>query len=222
MQPHKIIRSKRKTIALQINENAELIVRAPYHASQRLIGKFIDEKQEWILNAQNKAASKLEEINQNREFKDGKRVMYLGLEYEIRLNGRINNIELDGKFMEFPFKKLECADSYLEGWYKKRAKEIIAPQTEKHAKAHDLTFAKIGITSAKRRWGSCNNKGSINFSYRLVMTPPEVIDYVIVHELMHLKEMNHSAKFWAHVEQIIPEYKKHRKWLRDNQHRFLV
>jgi len=77
---------------------------------------------------------------------------------------------------------------------------------------------KVRITSARTRWGSCGAKGTVNFSWRLAMAPPEVIDYVIVHELVHLAEMNHSARFWQRVAQHVPDHRLHRRWLRENGH----
>ena len=222
MQPDKIIHSNRKTIALQVNENAELIVRAPHRASIAQIQKFILQKQDWVIKAQRKMLTRQSEIQQNSEFKDGKEIYFLGVGYEVRINGKIKSIKIHDNIMEFPFGKIDRADALLAQWYKKAAREIIPPKVARYAKYLGLNYEKIGITSAKKRWGSCNSKGSINFSYRLIMTPPEIIDYVIVHELMHLRQMNHSPKFWAHVASVIPDYKKHRKWLRDNQHKFMI
>jgi predicted metal-dependent hydrolase len=81
-----------------------------------------------------------------------------------------------------------------------------------------LTCRSVRITDAKERWGSCNAAGSLNFAWRLVMAPPPVIDYVIVHELAHLVEMNHSQRFWGLVGRILPDYAVRRKWLRENEH----
>lgn len=222
MQIDKLIRSNRKTIALQIDENAQLIVRAPYNVSQRRINRFIEEKRRWIIKTKQKAIQKNKEVIKNQEFRDGRKVLLLGSEYKMRLNGKIDAIGIEANYLEFPFKHIVDAEEYLAGWYKKKAKEIIIPRVEQYAEALKLKYNKIGITSAKKRWGSCNTKGNINFAYRLVMAPPSIIDYVIVHELMHLKELNHSAKFWVLVETAIPDYKARRKWLKDNQHRFLI
>ena len=222
MQPHKTIRSNRKTIALQINENAELVVRAPYHVSQKRIDKFIEEKQEWLTKTQQKIIQRNELIQENSEFKDGKTILFLGKEYPIRIDSKGRAVKIEGNCLSFPASHVNYGEELLSYWYKKQAYHIIVPRVEQYLKALQLGCSKIGITSAKKRWGSCNSKGNINFSYRLVMVSPEIIDYVIVHELMHLKEMNHSAQFWAHVASVIPDYKKYRKWLRDNQHRFLV
>ena len=222
MQPNKLIRSNRKTIALQIDENAELIVRAPFHISERRINQFIEEKREWIDKTQKRILQNKIAIQQNSEFRDGKIVLFLGEEYEISLNGKIKTIQIRNGILEFPFGKIDSAEEFIVKWYKKKASEIISQRVKWFAEKLNLNFKKIGITSAKKRWGSCNSKGNINFSYRLVMAPPAIIDYVIVHELMHLKEMNHSPKFWRHVERIIPDYKKRRKWLKENHQRMTI
>ena len=80
----------------------------------------------------------------------------------------------------------------------------------------------VKITSAEKRWGSCSGDDNLSFSFRLIMAPPDIIDYVIVHELMHIKEKNHSPKFWKLVEAVMPEYKIHRRWLKDNHHKFIL
>ena len=100
--------------------------------------------------------------------------------------------------------------------YKEKAKEYIPIRTEEIAENSWLRFNAIKITSAKTRWGSCTSKKNLNFSYRLILCPEKVIDYVISHELAHLTHMNHSKDFWWEVERIMPDYKEHKKWLRDN------
>ena len=97
-----------------------------------------------------------------------------------------------------------------------RAKEIIPERVAHLAPLVGVRCGNITIRSQRTRWGSCSSKGNLNFNCLLVLTPPEVIDYVVVHELCHLKEMNHSAAFWAHVERVIPDWAARRKWLKDN------
>ena len=222
MIPYNVIRSNRKTIALQINENAEIIVRAPHHVSQKRIHQFIEEKEAWISKTQQKMLARQEEIEQNSEFKDGKEILFLGIGYKVKLVHNTRAITIHDTVFEFPADLIEHAPEVLPHWYKRMAYKIIPPKVAYYAESLGLNYSKVGITSAKKRWGSCNSKGSINFSYRLIMTPPGIIDYVIVHELMHLREMNHSPRFWAHVESVIPDYKKRRKWLKDNQHKFMT
>jgi len=97
---------------------------------------------------------------------------------------------------------------------RKQAKQLIPQRVEHYAKLYNINYNKIKITSAKKRWGSCSARGNLNFSWRLVLTPPEIIDYVVIHELCHVVHHNHSKRFWALVAQICPNYKACRKWLR--------
>ena len=100
--------------------------------------------------------------------------------------------------------------------YKREARDIIIPRVAEFAKKYGFTYNSVKITSAMTRWGSCTSKKNLNFTYRLALAPDEVRDYVIVHELCHLRQMNHSKKFWSEVEAIMPDYKQQEKWLKEN------
>lgn len=221
MQTEKIIRSNRKTLSLTVDNQGQLIVRAPHQLSINHIKKFVKQKSNWILKKQNYITDIIKAQHENAEYKDGKIIFYLGRKYHLRLNGKIKQLKFEEKYIEFPYKYLDNAEAYMVKWYKIKAKEIISLRIEKYALSLNLKYNKIGITSAKKRWGSCNTNGNINFSYRLIMAPIDVIDYVIIHELMHLIEPNHSENFWKQVESIMPDYKIRKKWLRDNQYRIL-
>ncbi len=106
-----------------------------------------------------------------------------------------------------------------EARLKKMAKECLLEKCRHYSEIMGLSHGEIRISGAKTRWGSCNLRGNINFTYRLIFVPEEAIDYVVVHELAHLKEMNHSAKFWSIVEQIMPDYRERRNKLREFEHR---
>ena len=92
----------------------------------------------------------------------------------------------------------------------------IPPRVKGFAEMMGVSYGRITIRNQKTRWGSCSAKGNLNFNCLLMLTPPEVMDYVVVHELCHRKEMNHSPRFWAEVERILPDYKVRRKWLKDH------
>lgn len=98
----------------------------------------------------------------------------------------------------------------------KKAKEVIPPKAIAYAKVLGVSFQRITIRNQQTRWGSCSSKGNLNFNCFLMLCPEDVVDYVVVHELCHLKEMNHSKRFWALVESVLPEYRVQRKWLRDH------
>lgn len=103
----------------------------------------------------------------------------------------------------------------LEAVYRKRARTQLEARAAYYAGLMGVTYNRIAIRAARTRWGSCSAQGNLNFHWKLILMPPEVLDYVVVHELAHRKEMNHSARFWAEVERILPDYKRRRKWLKD-------
>lgn len=104
----------------------------------------------------------------------------------------------------------------LEAPYRQAAKEYIPKRAAYYAGLLGVDYNTITIRDQKTRWGSCSSKGNLSFSWRLILAPPKVLDYVVVHELCHRLEMNHSPRFWALVESMIPDYKTHRKWLKEN------
>ena len=222
MQDYRLIRSKRKTLSLQIDEEARLIVRAPIGASIKTINDYIKKKSSWIKKNKESISHKNAAVQNNKRFKDGKEVYYLGEVYEMRINGLINSITIEDNYIQFPYKFLDDPKKHIVKWYKKMATEYIFDAVEYYAKVTKRKYKKIGITSAQKRWGSCNTNGNINFSYMLIMAPKDVVDYVIIHELMHLSEPNHSNSFWSLVESYMPDYKVKRKWLKDNRHKLQI
>lgn len=106
----------------------------------------------------------------------------------------------------------------LEKRYRDAAKEYIPKRVEYYHAFTGGQYTKISIRDQKTRWGSCSSNGTLSFSFRLMLAPPRVLDYVVVHELCHLTHMNHSKEFWNMVEIILPDYKEHRKWLKENGH----
>lgn len=104
----------------------------------------------------------------------------------------------------------------LEKRYRKAAKEYFSARVSYYERIIGVTHASIAVRDQKTRWGSCSSRGNLNFNWRLMLAPPRVLDYVVVHELCHRKEMNHSKAFWRAVETVLPDYKELRKWLKDN------
>ena len=107
-------------------------------------------------------------------------------------------------------------DPGLEAVYRKKARKQLEDRAAYYAGLMGVTYNRIAIRAAKTRWGSCSARGNLNFHWKLILMPPEVLDYVVVHELAHRREMNHSSRFWAEVERIMPDYKRRRKWLKEN------
>lgn len=116
----------------------------------------------------------------------------------------------------------EAVAEILTAWYLKKAKEKIPERTAYYARLMKEHYKEIRIKDQRTRWGSCSSKKNLNFSWRLIMAPPEVLDYVIVHELCHLKFMDHSDNFWNHVEEVLPDYKVRQEWLKANGERLMA
>ena len=166
---YEIIRSKRRTLCLQVKRDGAVVVRAPLETSEKVINDFVSKHIDWI--------KKKQEIAKNAHIPED--------------------------FSENDVKML-----------KTKAKEIIEPILEYYSREMGVSYERVSINSAKTRFGSCSSKKTLNFSYRLVLYPYEAIEYVCVHELAHLTEMNHSKKFWAIVEKYLPDYKERKKLLK--------
>jgi predicted metal-dependent hydrolase len=210
---HKLVRSKRKTLALIVESDGTLTVRAPLRMKEADIRSFIEAKKDWI---ERKQARVQKDAPAPRQYVDGEKFLYLGVEVPLR----IVRAQKPALVMEKAFKltksALPQAESVFEAWYKKQARTVFTERVSFFAHKHEFKVGKIRISSARTRWGSCSTKGTLSFTWRLVMAPLEVIDYVVVHELCHLKELNHSKAFWAKVEMVLPDYKKRRRWLREH------
>ena len=102
--------------------------------------------------------------------------------------------------------------------HKMEAKNKITKMVAARAKEFRIRYKKIRISNARKRWGSCSTKGTISINWRLTFAPKEILDYVIVHELLHLKHMNHSKRYWQAVEGIVPDYKEHKRWLKEHEY----
>ncbi|MCP3965766.1 MAG: M48 family metallopeptidase [Lentisphaerae bacterium] len=217
----KIVRSQRKSLSIQVSPKGEVIVRAPLLMPRKLIDQAVNKNREWINERQVEFNRQLEE-HPPPGFTPGDWYYFLGEKYplEFTLNAAFSRmIELAGSFKTAAAEP-EIIKKRLIKWYRKEASFYLKERVEILAEHFDWEVSEVKINSANRRWGSCTCQGALNFPWRLVMCPPEIIDYVIMHELAHLKEMNHSAKFWYEVQKMCPDFSKHRKYLRDNAHKF--
>ena len=147
-----------------------------------------------------------------------KTAWFLGKEYPIEYvkANRSCIMFCQDKFLVYaPKHNKEIVNELLEQWYRKKAREIFTKRVNYFAPQIGKPVNRIAIRGQHTRWGSCSSKGNLNFNYRLLPATPEVIDYVVVHELCHLLHMNHGKEFWNSVEQILPDYKVHKHWLRE-------
>ncbi|MEX1377553.1 MAG: SprT family zinc-dependent metalloprotease [Eubacteriales bacterium] len=218
---YKLIKSKRKTISIQINKDAQVIVKAPHSVSQKYIENFILSKKGWI----EKNVEKMKEtavLRQPKKFIGGEIFMLFGKEYMLCVSSVDSKIKIMDDRIFFPSKFMDNPKDHMVKFYKKIAKKYLTERALKIAKQLNLQPNSIKITSADKRWGSCSSKKNINFSYKLIMADEIAIDYVIIHELCHLLYMNHSSSFWNAVHSIMPNYKTCKNYLKQNEHRFII
>lgn len=168
----KLIRSRRKSLAIQLQRDGTVVARAPLRMSESSIRMFIREKKPWISLHKEKQQMR----NEREQLFSG------ATEEELRA-------------------------------YRKQAADQFAERTAFFAGTIGVNYGRITIRDQKTRWGSCSRAGNLNYNFRLILAPPEVLDYVVVHELCHRKQMNHSALFWQEVEKVLPDYQKPRRWL---------
>jgi len=213
----KIIRSRRKTIALQITDDATLIIRAPYDVSDETIMRIISKHKDWIKKKKMEIEARGSKFTP-KEFVNGEGFLYLGRSYKLNIVDEQDvPLRFDNGFYLSRDALSRAREVFIE-WYKKRAYEKILERVEKYAKDGGFKYNKINITNANKRWGSCSPNGILNFSWRLVMAPLPVIDYVVIHELAHTEEKNHSKNFWIKVKVLMPNFEKYADWLKRNGH----
>ena len=207
-----LTRSKRKTVALYIR-NGGVEVRAPLKMPVADIDKFVASKEKWI---QTKLAQSTERAEQRENFTlaYGDTVTYRGRPYPIIVKdgGQIGFD--DERFYLPPDLTPEQVKHACVQIYRMLAKRDLTDKVLSFAKQMNVMPISVKINGATTRWGSCSNKKSLNFSWRLIMADDDVIDYVVVHELAHITEMNHSARFWAIVSGILPDYKERQNRLK--------
>ena len=148
----------------------------------------------------------------------GERFLYLGNEYELVI-AETTDVPLNfdkNRFVLAANHKKDARQLFIN-WYKQEALRIISDRVKLYSGITGIQYRKVNISDAKTKWGACSHNGNLHFSWTLIMAPLEVIDYVIVHELVHIKVRNHSRIFWQKVSEFIPEYKLCRKWPKENQ-----
>ena len=215
MKIDQIIRTKRKSIALIVEPDGRLVVRAPIRISDGDIKHLVKQKERWIRDKQKQVKDKSSQ-SKPKVYMEGEEFLYLGKSYQLKIVADLNPALVLSRKFYLSRRALPKAESVFTEWYREQARAVISERVKLYAARHGFTYRKIRITSARTRWGSCSSMGNLNFTWRLVMAPPEVIDYVVVHELAHLRVNNHSKEFWKQVEGIMPDYRQRLKWLKEN------
>jgi len=210
---YQVIYSKRKRLGLTVERDGAVVVRAPEGTDQQTIQQLIESKKLWLyqkLNHPQKYSTS------SKEFVSGETVLYLGKRYRLQVEqSEQTGIRFAGKFIVAAV-TAEAANAAFKDWYRQQAKKKIPARVDQQAINLGVSYNRVMISELKYRWGSCTAKHNLNFNWKLIKAPMFVIDYVIVHELAHLLENNHSQRFWNIVQTQIPNFELAKIWLRDN------
>jgi len=215
----KIVKSRRRTVSLEINQEGVLTVRAPYGLDRTTIDDILKRHQPWI-RKKRQEVQRRQELSRPKKFEDGEKFLWLGKEYPLRIVARVRpSLVFTGERFELAASSILSARQLFEAWFKEQARFYLSSRLKEIARKTGFKYQKFRLSSAQTRWGSCSAKGTISLVWRLMMAPPEIIDYLIIHELAHTKEKNHSRAFWRLVEELLPDYRERRRWLRKNGYR---
>lgn len=206
----KIKKSKRKSCSIEINSKADVIVRVPLLLDDDTIFNWIEKKKLWIEKNIIEIRRKNKDIL-NRKYNQGDIVLCLGEKYKINITKQ-NTIDYKNKIMNI--KNLDRKENIIL-LYKKLAEEYIEKRVKYFMKYFNQYPIAIKIKQQKTIWGSCTYNNILSFNYKIIMANPDIIDYLIVHEMSHMIHKNHSIEFWDYVEKIIPDAKDRRKKLKE-------
>ena len=217
--------NRKRTISLQVKDN-KLIVKAPRTASRQSLDDLIQRKQSWI---KKRAILNVEERKlRNRKFIDNEKFYFKGNEYRLSLIfGGKEEVKISEGFLIVTCKDDRAMGSkevktFIEDWYVRESTKILNTRTYEFAKKMKVEPSAITVKNYASKWGSCTASNKISYNWRIIMAPDCIIDYLIIHELCHIIEHNHSKNFWYQVGKYCEDFKKKRKWLRENGHKLVL
>jgi predicted metal-dependent hydrolase len=206
--------SQRKKLTITVERDRSVVVMAPLGTSPDTIRDIVESRKIWIYEKL-KHPQKYDPAPR-KEFVSGETVLYLGRNYRLEIQkGAEESIRFHGKFIVTGISPDRAAMLFKE-WYIGKARKKIIPRVRQHATNLGVQVKKVMVSELKYRWGSCTPHDSLNFNWKLIKAPMFVIDYVIVHELAHLIEQNHTARFWNIVQVQVPGYAKAKEWLKQH------
>jgi predicted metal-dependent hydrolase len=209
--------AKRQNLTITVERDRSVVVHAPLNVSDETIWKLVESKRQWLYE-KIRHEQKYQALPHppGKELVTGESALYLGRSYQIEV---VEDGEGEVRFAQrfvIPTSRAKERKGAMQEWYAARAKEVILPRVRRHARELGVQFANAKIVDNRYRWGSCTVNDNVTFNWRLIKAPMFVIDYVIVHELAHLIEANHTPAFWNVVRTQVPKMEKAKAWLKDN------
>lgn len=205
-----------KNVRLEIRPVSGLTVIIPRQYDPKRLPALLQQKADWILSR----LAKCLQVRAAPDIENGDSIPFLGRDLTLRVSPTIDDfttIRLDGDDLLVKLAPSHDLNLLLPRWYHREAAGVIERLADSFSKSIGVSYQRLTIRGQRSRWGSCSAKRNLNFNWKLMMAPAAVLDYVIIHELCHLKEMNHRKAFWALVAQFSPKWREHKKWLKDHQ-----
>jgi predicted metal-dependent hydrolase len=217
---------RKKSVAISISNASQVVVLAPRILSKEKIREIVHKKSRWILKKQ-AFFRELRKRHPEKEYVSGEQVLFLGRKYRLKIvdteDGSACEPVLMGRRLAIAVNenlnhqdRKQIIKEALTKWYYSRATELVLQRAKRYSQLLNLAPKKIIVRNQQKRWGSCSRSGVLRFNWRISMAPVSIVDYVVVHEICHLKEKNHSSEFWRQVALVLPDFKKRRQWLREN------
>lgn len=223
---YELVESRGKRLSATIDEYGRMVVRFPKRVPSSAVTRFVEEHRKWLVTQYLRAQEQCKAFL--HQFTEGEAFYFLGNSYplKIRRDGAGKRIRVerlpDCFLVQGTDLTKEMIKKALENWYIHNARIRFESRCAYYAPLIGVTYHTIRIKNQKSRWGSCSGKGNLNFNWKLIMAPEEVLDYLVVHELCHLKYMDHSKEFWLLVASILPNYREQERWIEENQRRILI
>ena len=214
--------NRKKTVSFRI-KNQEVIISVPKFLSDNEIYNLVEIKIKWIKNKL--ALEKLNTVSIKRKYENGDIFLYLGSEYSLKIKKSYrDNIYIKDKNLIVEAKNVLATNNIknnIKNWYITESKKYLTKTNSYYEILIGVKSNKLLFGQYKSKWGSCNSKKTISYDWRIIMAPFEVIHYLIIHELCHIKFPNHSIYFWKYVEKYMINYKIQKKWLKNNSNKLI-
>jgi len=217
-QSYSIVRSsKRRKLTITVERDKRVVVHAPTGVSEEKVNQVVESKRQWIFEKIHHAQKYVDIPHPpGKELVNGESAMYLGRNYRIQITDTVSGeIEFEHRFLVPPGTANKGFDAFVS-WYMSRAEDKILPRVRHYACLLGVDYKTASIVDSQFSWGSCSVNNNLNFNWRLIKAPMSVIDYVVVHELAHLIEANHTPRFWNIVRAQAPSTEKARAWLKQH------
>jgi len=214
-----VFSAKRKTISLIVERDKQIIVHAPLNTPHNIIEKAVKSKKFWLYKKLNYSKKEITHTLQ-KEYVNGESFLYLGRNYLLEFVESKEEMKFLNRFYISKDSKHK-AKKLLDQWYREKAREKIDLIIKEFTLKMGVSYKSIKFTKMKYQWGSCSVDKTININYNLIKAPRFVINYVVVHELAHIIELNHSDKFWGVVKAQMPQYEQAKAWLVENGNKLL-